>query len=77
MRTTRKFQGFARWLKTMNGTAEAREKYDDESVDRSHAKLLGMSMQQYAEYEKLTAELNETLKRHTSKAIRQANWRKG
>lgn len=65
MNDQEKFQGFVKKLVEDNERQygrEAREKYDDESVDRSHAKLLGMSMQQYAEYEKLTAELNETLK---------------
>lgn len=41
---------------------EARAKYGDDAVDRSNAKLMGMSKEQYAELEKLTVELNETLK---------------
>ena len=41
---------------------EIREKYGDECVDRSNAKLLNMSRERYAELEKLTAELNAALK---------------
>ena len=41
---------------------EAREKYGDESVSRSNAKVLNMSKEQYTELEKLTSDLNGTLK---------------
>jgi len=60
-----KFQGFLQKLVDDNERQygqEARAKYGTESVDRSNAKVLNMSQDQYAELEKLTAELNETLK---------------
>lgn len=60
-----KFEGFKRKLVEeyeQKYGREAREKYGDEAVDHSNAKLLGMSREQYAEYEKLTAEFHETLK---------------
>ncbi len=41
---------------------EVRAKYGDEAVDRSNAKIMGMTKEQHEEFEKLTAELNETLK---------------
>lgn len=36
--------------------------YGTEDVDRSNAKLLNLSPEKYAEFKKLTTELNETLK---------------
>ncbi|HHW48773.1 MAG TPA: MerR family transcriptional regulator [Clostridiaceae bacterium] len=60
-----KFEGFIQKLIDDNERKygeEAREKYSNESVDRSYAKLKSMSKEQYEELEKLTAELNETLK---------------
>lgn len=60
-----KFQGFKKKLVEENEQKygrEVREKYGDEAVDRSNAKVLGMNREQYAEYEKLTAEFHETLK---------------
>ena len=41
---------------------EALAKYGDKSVDHANSKVLNMSGEQYAEMEKLTAELNETRK---------------
>ncbi len=60
-----KFEGFKKKLVDDNEQKygkEAREKYGEEAVDRSNAKLMGMSREQHAELEKLTVELNETLK---------------
>lgn len=60
-----KFKGFKKKLVDENEQKygrEIREKYGDETVDRSNAKFMGMSREQYAEYEKLTAEFHETLK---------------
>lgn len=60
-----KFEGFIKKLVEDNEQQygkEARAKYGDDAVDRSNAKLMGMSKEQYAELEKLTVELNETLK---------------
>lgn len=60
-----KFQGFKKKLVEENEQKygrEVREKYGNEAVDRSNAKVLGMNREQYAEYEKLTAEFHETLK---------------
>ena len=41
---------------------EIRTKYGDDVVDDSNAKLKGMTKEQYAEVEKLSLEVNETLK---------------
>ncbi|GLC81652.1 MerR family transcriptional regulator [Lacrimispora brassicae] len=60
-----KFEGFLQKLVDDNERQygeEAREKYGDESVSRSNAKVLNMSEEQYIELEKLTEDLNETLK---------------
>ncbi|AEG59701.1 MerR family transcriptional regulator [Desulforamulus ruminis] len=60
-----KFEGFLQKLVDDNEQQygkEVRAKYGDESVNRSNAKVLNMSKEQYVELEKLTAELNETLK---------------
>lgn len=60
-----KFDGFIQKLVDDNerqyGT-EIREKYGDNVIDRSNAKVKGMSEEQYAEVESLSEELNETLK---------------
>ena len=60
-----KFEGFLQKLVDDNEQQygeEIREKYGEESVSRSNAKVLNMSTEQYMELEKLTADLNETLK---------------
>ena len=60
-----KFEGFLTKLVDDNEQKygkEIREKYGDETVDRSSAKFLNMSREQYTELERLTNELNETLK---------------
>lgn len=41
---------------------EARKKYGDSAVDASNKRIKGMSREQYEAVEKLSAELNETLK---------------
>jgi len=65
MNDQEKFEGFLQKLVDDNERQygeEIRRKYGDESIDRSNAKVLSMSKEQYAELEKLTAELNKTLK---------------
>lgn len=60
-----KFEGFLHSLVDSNERQygeEIRAKYGDACVDRSSAKVLHMSRGQYAGLEKLTAELNATLK---------------
>ena len=60
-----KFEGFLKKMVDDNEQKygkEIREKYGKETVDHSNAKLLNMSREQYAELERLTNELNETLK---------------
>ncbi|WP_313152281.1 MerR family transcriptional regulator [Lacrimispora sp.] len=60
-----KFEGFLQKLVDHNERKygeEARAKYGDEHVNRSNTKVLNMSKEQYIELEKLTADLNETLK---------------
>lgn len=60
-----KFEGFKEKLISDNEQKygrEIREKYGDESVDRSNAKLKNMTKEQYGELEALTQELNRTLK---------------
>lgn len=60
-----KFIGFKQQLVAENERKygkEIRAKYGDEKVNRANAKVLGMSKEQYEELEKLTMELNETLK---------------
>jgi len=49
--------------------AEIRAKYGDSVVDKSNAKIKGMTNEQYAEVEALSAKLNETLKT----AVQQGN----
>ena len=60
-----KFEGFKQNMIDNNEKRygdEIRAKYGDEVVDDSNAKIKGMTKEQYAEVEKLSAELNETLK---------------
>ncbi len=60
-----KFEGFKRKLVEDNEGrygAEIRAKYGDDVIDRSNAKIKGLTKEQYAELEKLSAEVNETLK---------------
>ncbi len=65
MSDNERFEGFKQKLIDENEQKygdEIRKKYGDETVDTSNAKLMGMSKEQYADIEKLSAELNETLK---------------
>ena len=60
-----KFEGFLKKLVGDNERQygeEVRSEYGDESIDHSNAMVMKMSKEQYAELEKLTEELNETLK---------------
>ena len=60
-----KFEGFKEKLISDNEQkygGEIREKYGDEAVGRSNAKLKNMTKEQYGELETLTQELNNTLK---------------
>lgn len=60
-----KFEGFIQKLVDDNEQQygdEIRAKYGDEVIDRSNAKVKGMTKEQYAEIEKLSIEVNETLK---------------
>jgi DNA-binding transcriptional MerR regulator len=59
-----KFEGFKQRLVADNEQkfgAETRAAYGDEAVDRSNAKLSGMTKEQYAQLERLTEELNIAL----------------
>lgn len=59
-----KFEGFKRGLIEENERkygAEIREKYGEEAVEGSNRKLMGMSEEQYAETEALSAEVNRAL----------------
>lgn len=61
-----KFEGFKHKLIEENELKygkEARERYGDEAVDASYKKLKNMTQEDYAALEKLTEELNETLRR--------------
>jgi DNA-binding transcriptional MerR regulator len=65
MKDHEKFEGFKQALIDDNEALygeEVREKYGDETVDRSNAKRKGMTQEQFAESEKLTQELNAALK---------------
>lgn len=65
MNDQEKFEGFTQKLVDDNEQQygeEIRAKYGDECVNRSNARVLNMSREQYAELEKLTEDLNETLK---------------
>ena len=65
MSDSEKFEGFKQTLINDNeqkyGT-EVREKYGDEIVNESNARLKGMSQEQYDKSERLRASLEETLK---------------
>lgn len=61
-----KFEGFKQRLIDENEEKygkEVREKYGDEAVDASNAKLMGMTKEQYKKAEKLSQEINETIKK--------------
>jgi DNA-binding transcriptional MerR regulator len=61
-----KFEGFLKKMVDDNEQLygeEIREKYGEEAVKRSNEKILNMSQKQYTELEKLTEELNGTLRK--------------
>lgn len=65
MSDTEKFEGFKQKLIDENEKqygAEVRAKYGDDTVNASNAKFKGLSKEQYAEVERLSLEVNETLK---------------
>lgn len=65
MSDSEKFEGFKQKLIDDNECQygeEIREKYGSETIDRSNAKIKGMSKEQYTEVERLSQEVNETLK---------------
>ncbi|MEN6350462.1 MAG: MerR family transcriptional regulator [Syntrophomonas sp.] len=65
MKDSEKFEGFKQKMIDDNEKeygGEARAKYGNEQVDLANQKLKGMSQDQYAELEKLSSSLNETLK---------------
>jgi DNA-binding transcriptional MerR regulator len=65
MTNDEKFEGFKQKLVEENEQAygdEIRKKYGNDTIDRSNAKIKGMTKKQYAELEQLTQELNDTLK---------------
>lgn len=60
-----KFEGFKQRMIDENEKKygkEIREKYGDDTVDKSNAKFLNMTEEQYEEFKKLEVLLNETLK---------------
>ncbi len=60
-----KFEGFKHKLIDENENKygrEIRERYGDKAVDESNNKLLKMTDEQYQQFEKLSQEVNETLK---------------
>ncbi|MCL1914587.1 MAG: MerR family transcriptional regulator [Eubacteriaceae bacterium] len=60
-----KFEGFKQKLVDENERQygkEIREKYGQEAVDNSNARLMGMSEERYAQVEELSARLDATLK---------------
>jgi len=65
MGNNEKFEGFIHKMVDDNEKQygkEIREKYGDSIMDNSNAKVKGMTQEEYAKLEALSAELNETLK---------------
>ncbi len=65
MKDQEKFEGFIEKMVDENEQKygeEIRKKYGDDIVNRSNAKLKGMTSEQYAQLEALSLELNNTLK---------------
>jgi DNA-binding transcriptional MerR regulator len=65
MSDTEKFAGFKQKMIDDNEAKygkEIRAKYGDEQIDESNKKLQGMTQEQYAELEKLSASIMDTLK---------------
>lgn len=64
MKDKEKFEGFKKSLVDENEQkygAEVREKYGDKAVERSNAKVMGLTEAQYAEVTRLSEELTRTL----------------
>lgn len=64
MSDEKKFEAFKRQFveeKERLYGAEAREKYGDAEVDASNAKVMGLTLEQYQEYERLSGEILEKL----------------
>lgn len=65
MSDNEKFEGFKQKLIDENEQKygkEVREKYGEKAINASNSKIKGMTPEQYAEVEKLSSELNATLK---------------
>ncbi len=65
MKDEERFEGFKKRMVEENEQKygeEIRGRYGNETIEKSNAKVMGMSKQQYDEAEKLSAQLNETLK---------------
>ncbi|MFU0825603.1 MerR family transcriptional regulator [Clostridium sp.] len=65
MSNKEKFEGFKKKMIDENEKKygkEIRQKYGEDTVNKSNAKLMNMTEEQYEEFEKLGALLNETLK---------------
>ncbi len=61
-----KFEGFKKKLIEENEEKygkEAREKFGDETVDSSNAKIMSMTQEQYEKVERLSQEINDTIKK--------------
>lgn len=64
MNDERKFEGFKREMIEENERkygSEIRNRYGDEAVDRSNAKVMGMTKEEHDEFTRLSAELKDTL----------------
>ena len=65
MSKNKKFEDFKQKLISDNEKRhgdEIRNKYGNDTINRSNAKIKGMTKEKYAEVEKLSQEVNETLK---------------
>ncbi|NLC45150.1 MAG: MerR family transcriptional regulator, partial [Clostridiales bacterium] len=61
-----KFEGFKQKLIEDNENKygkETRDKYGDDIVDESNAKMMGLTYEQYEKMQELTKQINETLKK--------------
>lgn len=66
MNDAEKFEGFKKGLIEKNERQygeEIRKNYGDDTIDRSNAKLMGMSPEQYAESEQLNEQVLDTFRR--------------
>lgn len=60
-----KFEGFKKDLIKQNEDqygSEIREKYGDDEIDKSNAKMMNMSEEEYTNFKNITKELNNTLR---------------